>query len=74
MAVSATPLSSTVVIRYQSGTTPAGGPEIRQKSLNDVKADATEQDVYDVATALFSLGQHPVINVLLKKNFELLNQ
>lgn len=74
MAVSATPLSSTVVVRYQSGTTPAGGPEIRQKSLNDVKADATEQDVYDVAAALFSLGQHPVINVLLKKNFELLNQ
>lgn len=74
MAVSATPLSSTLVVRYQSGTTPAGGPEIRQKSLNDVKADATEQDVYDVAAALFSLGQHPVINVLLKKNFELLNQ
>ncbi|XWX62415.1 DUF1659 domain-containing protein [Desulfitobacterium sp. AusDCA] len=74
MAVNATPLSSTLVVRYQSGTTPAGGPEIRQKSLNDVKADATEQDVYDVAAALFSLGQHPVINVLLKKNFELLNQ
>ncbi|WP_434509822.1 DUF1659 domain-containing protein [Desulfitobacterium sp. AusDCA] len=74
MAVSATPLSSTLVVRYQSGTTPAGGPVIRQKSLNDVKADATEQDVYDVAAALFSLGQHPVINVLLKKNFELLNQ
>ncbi|WP_434512883.1 DUF1659 domain-containing protein [Desulfitobacterium sp. AusDCA] len=74
MAVSATPLSSTVVVRYQFGTTTAGGPGIRQKSLNDVKADATEQDVYDVAAALFSLGQHPVINVLLKKNFELLNQ
>lgn len=74
MAVSATPLSSTLVVRYQTGTTPAGGPEIRQKTLNDLKADATEQDVYDVAAALFSLGQHPVINVLLKKNFELLNQ
>jgi cation transport ATPase len=74
MAVSATPLSSTLVVRYQTGTTTTGSPELRQKSLNDVKADSMEQDVYDVAVALFSLGQHPVINVFLKKNFELLNQ
>ncbi|KJS46658.1 MAG: hypothetical protein VR66_24235 [Peptococcaceae bacterium BRH_c23] len=32
---------------------------LKQKSLNDLKADASEQDVYDVAAALFSLGQHP---------------
>ena len=40
MAVSATPLSSALVVRYQTGTTPAGAPVFRQKSLNDVKADA----------------------------------
>jgi hypothetical protein len=73
MAVSATSLNSVLVVKYQTGTTPAGGPVFRQKSLNDVKANATEQDVYDVAAALFGLGQHPVINVLLRKNFELID-
>ena len=74
MAVIATPLSSTLVVKYQTGTTTAGSPVFRQKSLNDVKADATEQDVYDVVAALFSLGQHPVADVVLRKSFELLNQ
>ena len=74
MAVSTTSLNSTLIVKYQTGTTPTGGPELKQKSLNDLKADATEQDVYDVAAALFSQGQHPVTNVLLRKNFELLNE
>jgi len=74
MAVSTESFNSTLIVRYQTGTTPAGGPLIKQKSLNDVKADAMEQDVYDVAVALFSLGQNPVMNVLLRKNFELLNE
>jgi len=68
MAVSTTSLNSTLNVKYQTGTTPTGSPVIRQKSLNDMKTDATEQDIYDVATALFSMGQHPVTNVLLRKN------
>ena len=62
------------MVNWAIGTTPIGGPELKQKSLNDLKADASEQDVYDVAAALFSLGQHPVTNVLLRKNFELLDE
>ncbi|WP_081963066.1 DUF1659 domain-containing protein [Desulfosporosinus sp. HMP52] len=74
MAVSTTSLNSTLIVKYQTGTTPTGGPELKQKSLNDLKSTASEQDVYDVAEALFSLGQNPVINVLLRKNFELLDE
>lgn len=74
MAVSTTSLNSTLIVKYQTGTTPTGGPELKQKSLNYLKADASEQDVYDVAAALLSLGQHPVTNVLLRKNFELLDE
>ncbi|KGK82913.1 hypothetical protein DP73_20160 [Desulfosporosinus sp. HMP52] len=74
MAVSTTSLNSTLIVKYQTGTTPTGGPELKQKSLNDLKSNASEQDVYDVAAALFSLGQNPVINVLLRKNFELLDE
>ncbi|WP_407314232.1 DUF1659 domain-containing protein [Desulfosporosinus sp. SB140] len=74
MAVSTTSLNSTLIVKYQTGTTPTGDPELKQRSLNYLKADTTDQDVYDVAAALFSLGQHPVTNVLLRKNFELLDE
>lgn len=74
MAVSTTSLNSTLIVKYQTGTTPTGGPQLKQKSLNYLKSDASEQDVYDVAAALLSLGQHPLTNVLLRKNFELLNE
>ena len=74
MAVVGIPLSSTLVVVYQTGLTPAGGPVLRQKSLSDVKSDATEQAVYEAAHGLFGLAQYPVIDVLYRKNFELVNQ
>lgn len=74
MAVVGTPLSSTLVVVYQTGLTPAGGPVLRQKSLSDVRANATEQAVYDAAHALFGLAQYPVTDVLYRKNFELVDE
>jgi len=74
MAIVGIPLSSTLVVVYQTGLTPAGGPITRQKSLSDVRSDAAEQAVYDAAHALFGLAQYPVIDVLYRKNFELVDQ
>ncbi|MCB8816680.1 DUF1659 domain-containing protein [Desulfosporosinus shakirovi] len=74
MAVNAMSLNSTLIVKYQNGSTPEGSPVIKQKSLNDLKADTTEQDAYDVAAALFSLGQNPVTSVLLRKSYELLEE
>ncbi|AFM00044.1 Protein of unknown function (DUF1659) [Desulfitobacterium dehalogenans ATCC 51507] len=74
MGVVAYPLSSTVVIRYQVGETPSGTPIIRQKSLNNVKANATDQDIYDVAAALFGLSERLVIQTILRKNFDLIDE
>lgn len=71
MAVNSLPLNSTLIVKYQAGSDPSGGPILKQKSLNDLKANSTEQDLYDIASALFSLVQHPVITVQLRKNFEL---
>lgn len=71
MAVNAMSLDSTLIVKYQNGSTPEGSPVLKQKSFNNLKAGTTEQDAYDVAAALFSLGQNPVITVLLRKNFEL---
>lgn len=72
MSVNAESLNSTLIVKYQIEVTSTGSPVLRQKSLNYLRADATEQDVYEVAMALFSLGQHPVITVLLSKNYELI--
>ncbi len=74
MAVVAHPLSSTVVIRYQVGETPSGAPIIRQKSLNNIKADATDQDIYDVAAAFFGLSERVVIQTILRKNYDLIDE
>ena len=74
MAVVGMPLNSTLVVVYQTGLTPAGGPILRQKSLSDVRSDAAEQAVYDTAQALFGLAVHPVIDVLYRKNFELVDE
>lgn len=74
MAVVAVPLDSVAVVVYQNGTTPAGAPITRTKSLSYVRSDASEQAIYDVAQALFSLSLHPVLDVMLRKNFELIDE
>jgi len=74
MAVVGIPLNSTLVVVYQTGLTPAGGPVLRQKSLSDVRSDATEEAVYNAAQALFGLSEYPVIDVLYRKNLELIDE
>lgn len=74
MAVTATPLESILVARYQTGVTVSGSPILRQKSLAGVKTTATDQDVYDVATALFNLLQYPLIDVRRDNRFDLINE
>ncbi|HBW36861.1 DUF1659 domain-containing protein [Desulfosporosinus sp. BICA1-9] len=71
MSIIAEPLNSVLVAVYQSGSTPAGSPVTRQKSLSYVRADASEEALYDVAQALFSLSLQPLLDVQLRKNFRL---
>lgn len=72
MAVVAVPLNSALVVVYQDGTNSAGAPISRQKSLSYVRPDATEQALFEAAQALFGLSLHPVLDVILRKNFELI--
>jgi len=74
MPVSANPLNSAVVVKYQADISSTGLPVIRQKTLNDVKFTANEQDVYDVVNALFSLSIHPVVQSILCKNYDLIEE
>ena len=74
MAVISIPLDSQVVVKFQAGLTPTGSPVIRQKTINDIKITATDEDIYEVVTALFSLSEYPVIQNILRKNYDLMEQ
>lgn len=63
MAVIASEKDTVLVVSYQAGSTPEGSPILRQRSFPNVKANALDQDVYDVATALYGLQTYPLIGV-----------
>lgn len=71
MAVLAVAKGTVLNITYQSGLNASGAPILRQRSLANVKANALDQDVYDVAKALFGLQQYPVIAIRRDNRFEL---
>lgn len=64
MAVQVTPLETTLRIRYQVGTDASGQPIVDTDTYDDIKPQATDQDVFDVALALSGLRKDPVIQVL----------
>ncbi|TWH58895.1 uncharacterized protein DUF1659 [Desulfitobacterium sp. LBE] len=74
MAVESLPLKASLVVSFQAGITPAGAPIIRKKTLSNIRFDAAEQDLYDIVHALFSLTDHPVLDVVLRKDYELVDE
>lgn len=73
MAVLATPIESVLVVAYQVGLTESGAPKLRQKSIQNVRSNAIDQDVYDVAEALFSLQEYPLTSVRRDNRIDLTN-
>ena len=63
MAVIATPKDTVMVVTYQTGLTAQGSPKLSQRSFPNVKSEAVDQDVYDVANALYGLQDYPLISV-----------
>ncbi len=70
MAVTSSQTDSVMVIEVQTGLTTAGAPILSSRSIN-VKADATDQDVFDVATAMQALSDYPLISVRRENHFDL---
>lgn len=64
MAVEKVPSGTTLRMQFQTGLDESGDPVFRIKSLNNVKNDALDQDIYDVAQALVTLQEYAVISVL----------
>lgn len=63
MAVDKIPGGMALRMQFQTGVDDDGDPIYRTKSLNDVKADALDQDIFDVAQTLAGLQEYPLLAV-----------
>ncbi len=52
-----------IVVTFQTGLTTQGSPKLSQRSFPNIKSSASDQDVYDVAVALYELQDFPLIGV-----------
>ncbi|ACL21340.1 protein of unknown function DUF1659 [Desulfitobacterium hafniense DCB-2] len=73
MTVISTPLVTEMILRYQTGMV-NGSPVIRQKSISWLKTDTADEDIYEVAVALFELLDYPLISVTRNNRFELIEE
>lgn len=71
MAVNSNAKDTILVVTFQAGLTPLGAPILRQRSFANVKSSATDQDLYDVAAALYGLQDYPLIGVRRDNRFDL---
>ncbi|WAM31615.1 DUF1659 domain-containing protein [Caldicellulosiruptor naganoensis] len=68
--MAANPLTGNLLIKLQNGTTSTG--KIKVKTLSyDIRPDAQDLDVYQVAQAIASLQTKPLYTVVRQNNFEL---
>lgn len=73
MAVTADPVGSEMVIRVENGTTTSGATKYANRSFNNVKATATNDDVYAVAASLASLQTKTITAYQRLNSLELIN-
>uniref|UniRef100_A0A7V3ZJK2 DUF1659 domain-containing protein n=1 Tax=Dictyoglomus thermophilum TaxID=14 RepID=A0A7V3ZJK2_DICTH len=66
MAVQSFPRNSQIVLRLSED-----GIAFRYLRINNIKYDASDQDVYDVAVAIGGLQKYPVVNVIRTNDEEL---
>ncbi len=64
MAVEKIPAGTVLRMQLQTGLDGEGNPVYRTKSLSNVKTDALDQDIFDVAQALAQLQEYTLTAVL----------
>ncbi len=60
MPVNSVVVSSALKLMVQTGVSDTGDPIIRSRSFNNVKPEADDEAVYNVAESLGELQQYPV--------------
>ena len=68
MAVSETKNASSLKLKFDCGMNDDGKTVIKSRTYPNVKADATSQDVFDIAKALVDLQIHDNIEILKQDN------
>ena len=68
MAVSETKNASSLKLKFDCGLNDDGKTVIKSRTYSNVKADATSQDVFDIAKALVDLQIHDNIEILKQDN------
>jgi len=59
MAVSATPVSTDLILVMDNGTGASGQALVVSRTFKDVKTSASNADIYDVAQSLIGLQSKP---------------
>ncbi|MEM2175249.1 MAG: DUF1659 domain-containing protein [Candidatus Micrarchaeia archaeon] len=67
MAVQSVALASQIRLRLN-----AGNERLVWRTINNIKPDASDQDVYDVAVAIANLQSYPLVGVFRENDEELI--
>jgi len=63
MAVNNVPIETTLRIQVQTGVDTNGDPIYRNKNMRNVKTDAVDQDLFDVAQSLANLQNYTLTSI-----------
>ncbi|MHB8077348.1 DUF1659 domain-containing protein [Desulfosporosinus fructosivorans] len=63
MAVIASAKDSVLVVTFETGVTPQGSAKLSQRSFPNVKLIATDEDIYNIAVAIYELQGYPLRGV-----------
>ncbi len=63
MAVISDRTASRLTLQLQTGTDPLGQPTVKNKTYNNIKPTATDENVFAVANALASLQTLPLYGI-----------
>lgn len=74
MAIISTTVQSAVSLKFKSGVDAQGKDVLKTQKFSNVKASASNDDVYAVGASLGTLLAYPVTNVLREDSNEILNQ
>jgi hypothetical protein len=71
MMATATHFDARLSIAFDAGVDPEGNPVSKSKSFNNVKTDATNDQLYEIVQAIAPLQQYSVISIERDNTFAL---
>ena len=73
MAVTKMPQKTSLGIKIQTGLNAAGNPVYKTLGFSNIKAAATDENVYAIGVGLASLQKYPAVVIMRTDNSNLVN-